>query len=151
MQLTEHFSLEELTFSQTAARNGIDNSLPEELRLHIVTLANGLEEIRAKVLNELPIIVTSGYRCLTLNRIEKGARDSRHMLALAADIHCPSFGTPLDVCRAIAKSGIVTDQIIHEYGQWCHVAFAAPGQIARNQLLTISHPENVYQEGLLQI
>ena len=50
-----------------------------------------------------------------------------HMRGLAADILCPQFGLPLEVCRAIVAAGIVTDQIIHEFGRWCHVAFPAPG------------------------
>src|SRR5206468_895132 len=38
-----------------------------------------------------------------------------HTLGLAADILCPAFGAPLEVCRAIARSGILIDQLIHEF------------------------------------
>jgi len=61
-----------------------------------------------------------------------------HTLGLAADILCPAFGAPLEVCRAIARSGILIDQLIHEFGKWCHVGFAPDGQAARNELLTIA-------------
>ena len=71
-----------------------------------------------------------------------------HMRGLAADILCPQFGLPLEVCRAIVAAGIVTDQIIHEFGRWCHVAFPAPGIAARGQLLTIASAATGYQTGL---
>jgi zinc D-Ala-D-Ala carboxypeptidase len=68
-----------------------------------------------------------------------------HMQGLAADIISPKFGSPLDVCRTIAAAGIVTDQIIHEFGRWTHVAFPAPGKQARNALLTIAIGAKTYQ------
>jgi hypothetical protein len=71
-----------------------------------------------------------------------------HMQGLAADIICPRFGTPLEVCRAIATAGIATDQIIHEFGRWTHVSFAAPGKQARNAQLTIASAARGYQPGL---
>lgn len=71
-----------------------------------------------------------------------------HMRGLAADIPCPRFGSPLEVCRAIVASGIATDQIIHEFGRWTHVAFAIPGLAARKQLLTIASAARGYDSGL---
>jgi len=46
--------------------------------------------------------------------------------ALAADILSPAFGPPLQVWRAIARSGILIDQV-NEFGRWCHVGFAPKG------------------------
>src|SRR5262249_11829670 len=80
---------------------------------------------------------TSGYRSPRLNQMAGGSKNSMHIQGLAADILCPAFGPPLEVCRAIAGSGIGTYQIINEFGAWCHVAFPRPGQIGRNELLTI--------------
>ena len=147
MQLTEHFSLEELVASETAARAGIDNMPPPSLMPNMQTLADGLEQVR-DVLGGLAIHVNSGYRCPELNRRVGGAANSQHMDGLAADILCPDFGPPLAVCKAIAGSGIPTDQIIHEYGQWCHVSFTKPGLLARGELLTIPHGTPGYQQGL---
>ena len=146
MQLTEHFSLEELIASEVAARKDIDNTPTVEIIANLRILAFGLERVRAVL--DKPIHVTSGYRCPALNAAIGGATDSMHMQGLAADILCPRFGTPLDVCRAIAAAGIVTDQIIHEFGRWTHIAFAPPGKQARNALLTIASASRGYQPGL---
>ena len=146
MQLTEHFSLEELTASEVAVRKGIDNTPSDEIVANLRILAAGLERIRA-VLGH-PIHVSSGYRCPALNAAVGGSHDSMHMRGLAADIICPRFGPPLAVCRAIADAAIATDQIIHEFGHWTHVAFAAPGTQARNARLTIASAAGGYQPGL---
>ena len=147
MQLTEHFSLEELIVSDFAVRHGIDNAPSAEILANLGVLAEGLERVRA-VLGGKPIHVNSGYRCAALNTALNGAPDSRHMQGLAADIVCPQFGPPLTVCRAIASAGFPTDQVIHEFGQWTHVAFAAPGKTPGRQLLTIAHDGRGYQTGL---
>ena len=147
MQLTQHFSMEELTCSDYAVRNGIDNTPPPDIAANLKTLAEGLEAVR-RALGGRPIHVNSGYRCSALNRAIGGATNSLHMRGLAADILCPQFGSPLDVCRAIVAAGIVTDQIIHEYGHWCHVAFPASGAPARRELLTIASSAQGYQTGL---
>ena len=58
-KLSEHFTEEELTVSQTAARHGIDNSPSPAVRTNLRRLAGVLEEIRA-LLGGLPILVSSG-------------------------------------------------------------------------------------------
>jgi len=147
MQLSQNFSLEELIASDTAARAGINNTPPPAILENLRRLAQGLELVR-HALGDRPLHVNSGYRCPELNAKIGGAKSSAHMSGLAADIVCPQFGTPLDVARAIADQHIATDQIIHEYGQWCHVAFPAPGQPARNQRLTIASAAQGYRDGL---
>src|SRR5437667_5283176 len=47
MMLSKHFSLEELTASEVAARAGIDNTPPAEAIRNLVRLAEGLELVRA--------------------------------------------------------------------------------------------------------
>lgn len=147
MQLTEHFSLEELTASEMAVRSGIDNTPTPEIIANLRRLAEGLERVRV-ALHGKPIHVSSGYRCEALNRAIGGAAKSAHIQGLAADIICPQFGSPLEVCRAIAETGIETDQIIHEFGRWSHVAFAAPQTVARGELLTIASAAQGFQRGL---
>jgi hypothetical protein len=147
LQLTEHFSLEELIASEIAARKGIDNTPADNLIRNLQVLAEGLERVRAS-LGGRPIHVNSGYRCSELNRIVGGAQNSLHMQGLAADILCPQFGAPLEVCRTIAASGIELDQVIHEFGRWCHVSFPLPGAIGRKQLLTIVSTTEGYRVGL---
>lgn len=147
MQLSEHFSLEELIASETAARLGIDNTPPPDIAANLRILALGLERVRA-VLGGKPIHVNSGYRCPALNAAIKGADNSMHLQGLAADILCPQLGSPLEVCRAIVTAGIETDQVIHEFGRWSHVAFAAPGKQARRDLLTIATAAEGFRPGL---
>ena len=147
MQLTDHFSLEELIASETAARSGIDNTPPADMMPNLIALAKGLELVRA-ALGGRAIHVNSGYRCAALNIAIGGAKKSKHMDGLAADIVCPQFGNPLEVCRAIVAANVQTDQIIHEFGKWCHVAFAPPGRNPRGELLTIASAVRGYEAGL---
>lgn len=132
-QLSPHFSLEEMTFSQTAARRGIDNTPPEGVRQRLETTAARMEGVR-RALGEKPIRVSSGYRSPALNDAIGGSDTSAHTLGWAVDFTCPGFGTPLQVAKALAESGIPFDQLIHEHGSWVHISFDPRG---RQQLLTI--------------
>jgi zinc D-Ala-D-Ala carboxypeptidase len=134
MYLTEHFSLEELVASQTAVRLGIDNTpSPEILATLRGVLAPGLERVRTALAHQA-VLVTSGYRSPALNAAVGGSRDSAHMQGLAADVICPRFGSPLEVCRAVVAAGIEMDTVISE-GQWCHVSFAP----AKRRLVMTAH------------
>ena len=130
MNLTEHFTLEELTFSQTAERQKINNTPPLKVVAHLTTLAAGLEQVRALLGGSIRI--SSGYRSPELNRAIRGAKKSAHLAGYAADFTCPSFGSPCEVVRAIAASAIVFDQCIYE-GTWIHISFDPD---ARRQVLT---------------
>lgn len=123
MQLSDHFSLEELTFSQTAVRRGYDNTPGRYEAANLAFLAHELEYVRRALANK-PMRITSGYRSPTLNRAVGGSWRSQHMLGLAADFVCPAFGAPLEICDVIALSPHVHfDQLIHE-GTWVHVSFS---------------------------
>jgi len=130
MQLTDHFVLAELTFSNTAQADGIDNTPDQNTIAHLTILAMGLEKVRA--LLGAPMNISSGYRCPALNRAVGGVPDSAHIDGYAADFVCPSFGTPADIARAIVASGLVFDQCIQE-GTWVHISFDPR---ARQQALT---------------
>lgn len=130
-KLSEHFTLEELTFSATAQRKQIDNNPPAEVLENMKRLAAGLEEVRAALGNK-PMRINSGYRSPKLNRAVGGARLSAHMAGYAADFVCPEFGSPLKIVKALAATGIQFDKLIQE-GTWVHISFAPE---ARRQLLT---------------
>src|SRR5207249_6633828 len=117
MMLSAHFSLEELTASEVAARADIDNTPSAEVLRNLARLAEGLELVR-RALGNKPVHITSGYRSARLNQMVGGSKNTMHIEGLAADILCAPFGPPLEVCRAIAGSGIGTDQIMHELGKW---------------------------------
>ena len=135
IRLSEHFSLAELTTSETAARRGIDNTPPPSALANLVRLAGALETIRALI--GQPIIVTSGYRSPIVNELVNGATDSAHISGRAADIIAPAFGSPLQLARAIEAAGLPLDQIIYEFGRWVHVSIPADRAAPRRMVLTI--------------
>jgi hypothetical protein len=134
--LTDHFTLDEMVFSQTAARRGLDNTPPAAVLHNLQRLCRALEVVR-RSLGELPVIVSSGYRSPALNAAVGGAAGSRHMLGLAVDFTVPRYGSPLQVARALADSGLVYDQLIHEYGRWIHMGLAPEGAAARGERLSV--------------
>lgn len=144
MNLSEHFTLEELTFSQTAVRKGIDNTPSLEVVAHLTRLADSLEKVRQLLGG--PVRITSGYRSTVLNAAVGGSKKSAHMAGYAADFVCPSFGYPLKIVKAIAASDIQFDQCIQE-GTWVHISFDPD---ARRQVLTahFSNGKATYTEGV---
>ena len=136
MNLTDHFTLEELTHSQTAARLGLDNEPPPDVVDALTRTAHGLEMVR--VLLQAPILVSSGYRSPLVNRAVGGAANSQHILGEAADFTAPGFGPPEMIVRAIMRSTrpIPYDQLIVEYGRWVHISFSRE---PRHQALVIDH------------
>jgi zinc D-Ala-D-Ala carboxypeptidase len=136
MRLSENFSLEELTASETAARKGIDNTPSEEVIDNLKRLAAALQEVRA-LLNHRAILISSGYRSPELNQAVGGSATSDHCKGLAADFICPSYGTPNDIVRAIAVSGLSFKQVIREFDRWVHLSIPEEGQEPRKQALII--------------
>jgi hypothetical protein len=135
MQLTPHFTLEELCFSQEAARAGIDNTPSREVVANLVRLAKMLEKVRALLKN--PIHISSGFRCAELNTRIGGSAKSAHLEGRAADFICPAFGTPYVVAKRIAAARLGFDQMIHEYGRWVHIAVPRANARADRELLSI--------------
>ena len=136
MNLSTHFSLEEFTASQWAARAGIENTPgPVELD-NLKRLAATMEAVRYAL--GCPIIITSGYRCAEVNRHVGGASSSMHVQGLAADFIAPGFGTPFQVCqKLLSVDSVRFDQLIHEYGRWTHLGLAVTGKEPRLQALSI--------------
>ena len=136
MNLTQHFTFEELYASEIADRNGIDNTPTDPKILNnLKSLALNLESVR-RLLGK-PIHINSAYRCLAVNALLGSKPTSSHIKGLAADIISPSFGTPLDIVRAIVASNIQYDQVILEYDRWCHIGFAEDDAKPRLQKLVI--------------
>lgn len=131
----KEFTYEEMTVSQTAARRGIDNE-PKDAQtvLNLLSTANSMLVVR-RLLGNDPIIISSGYRSPKLNKVVGGSNTSAHTKGWAVDFTCPSFGSPLEIAKAIAESDIKFDQLIHEFDSWVHISFDPQ---MRNQLLTIN-------------
>ena len=91
MQLSKHFKLAEFTKSQIAARNGLKN-LPgagEVKNLENVCYEI-LEPVRAKF-DEKPVLITSGFRSLEVNRILGSSDSSQHCKGQAVDLKLQEF------------------------------------------------------------
>lgn len=146
IKLSEHFTLDEMTFSQTAARYGIDNTPSRTVITNLTDLCTILEEVRELV--RCPLLISSGYRSVDLNVTVGGSPNSRHVLGLAADFTAPGYGAPLAVAKAIAESDIPFDQVIHEFGRWVHLGLSLPGERPRRQTLTIRNARDGYLPGL---
>ena len=144
--LTADFHLSEFLHSDKAVRLGLDNT-PDANVLGAIRnfLAPGMQEVRN--LLGVPINVSSGYRSPQVNAAVGGARNSQHLQGLAADFTAPSFGSPIQIARAIAASNIQFDQLIQE-GTWVHVSFSAN---PRRSVLTAKFTNGVasYLPGLV--
>ena len=143
MILSEHFSLEEATHSDTAIRLGINNQPNARQLENMKKAAIGMEQVRA--LLGKSISVNSWIRLPEVNVAVGGSKVSSHMDGWAIDFVSP-FGTPYAVCKAIEASGIKFDQMIYEYGKWTHISFAPE---MRQQKLTIFNPQKKYLIGIL--
>lgn len=120
MQLTPHFTLEELTASEAADRNGWDNTPNDSELANLRRLADFLEQVKV-VLGGKPIMVNSAFRCKLVNDSVGSKDSSQHRTGCAADIRVPGM-TPDEVVKAIRASGIAYDQVIREFDRWTHVS-----------------------------
>ena len=143
--LSTNFSLEELTRSSTAVQYRLDNTPGAEAVEHLTRTAVLLEDVRA--LLGRPLRISSGYRSPAVNKAVGGAATSAHCLGHAVDFVCDGL-TPYEVCQRIRDSGLLFDQLIHEYGRWTHIAFG-PG--LRRMPLTIAQASRGYLQGILPI
>jgi hypothetical protein len=122
MRLSPHFSLEELTHSDTATRLGIDNTPTVKIIDNLTFLANELEYVRDIL--SAPMLISSGYRSHALNDHLGSKRTSSHCKGLAVDFISPSFGNPRSVVEAIVLANINYDQVILEFDRWVHLSFS---------------------------
>ncbi len=121
MQLSPHFSLDELTRSETGARKGLDNTCPSVLIPTLKLTAEHMEQVRG-ILGNVPITVFSGYRSPAVNRAVGGAKSSAHSLAFAVDFKTAglSIARTIDLIR---HSPLKFDQLIDEFNSWVHISF----------------------------
>lgn len=146
MQITEHFTREEMERSSTATRLGLSNVCPDDLLPNMLQVATALEVVR-KAFGK-PIHVTSCYRSPAVNAAVGGSTTSAHRFAYAADFEVADTGI-LEVCKWCAANILNYDQIIYEFGEtgWIHIGFAKE---PRRQLLTAIKKggKTVYSQGL---
>jgi putative chitinase len=117
MNLSEHFTLEELTHTD---HRELENTPNETELANLKRLAEFLETVKS-VLGGKPIMVNSAFRSKAVNDAVGSKDTSQHRVGCAADLRVPSM-TPDEVVKAIIASGIGYDQIIREFDRWTHIS-----------------------------
>ena len=133
--ISKHITLQEATESATALRMGIKN-VPNEVELDAMKYVaeNLFEPIREWY--DKPIIVSSFYRCLALNKAVNGSKTSGHVLGNSIDISAGSKAENKKIFEFIKTSGLDYDQVINEYNfTWIHISLKKSGN--RKQILVI--------------
>ena len=132
-QLSEHFSLEELTHTD---HREFDNTPNDSEMANLSRLAAFLEVVKATLGNK-PIMVNSAFRCKQVNDAVGSKDTSQHRIGCAADIRVPGM-TPDEVVKAIIASEIGYDQVIREFDRWTHISVPShPDDKPRHQALII--------------
>ena len=119
MNLTEHFTLEELT--DTSHRQ-FDNTPNDAELANLIKLAEFLEQVR-EVLGGKPVMINSGFRSKQVNDSVGSKDSSQHRTGCAADFRVPGM-KPDAVVRALIASDLKFDQVIREFDAWTHVSIA---------------------------
>lgn len=133
MNLTAHFTLEELT---ATSHREFDNTPNNDEIANLTRLALFLELVKTK-LGGKPIMVNSAFRSKQVNDSVGSKDTSQHRLGCAADIRVPGM-SPDEVVRAIMSFGLYYDQIIREFDSWTHVSIPnTSGLLPRRQALII--------------
>jgi hypothetical protein len=147
MQLSQNFTLAELTKSQTAERRGIANIPDAEAIENLKLLA---ENILQPVRNEFgSFMVSSGYRCPELSIAIGSSKNSQHCTGSAADFEVANVDNY--VLAQWIRDNLVFDQLIMECYTggntgWIHCSYALR---ARKELLTYDRV-NKYRQGLIK-
>ena len=116
-----NFTISELVKSDTAEKNGINNtpdinSLDNLLELIFYVL----QPLRDKL--KKPIVITSGFRSVKVNILVGGVDNSQHLYGQAADITVNGMSA-VQLFDFVKNSGIEYDQCINEYNSWVHVSY----------------------------
>jgi len=131
MILSQNFTLQELTYSDTAIRKGMDNTPNEEQIENLRLVCNNiLEKVRSHF--NLPVVVSSGYRSVAVCEAVGSSAKSQHTKGQAADFEI--FGIPNKEVADWIVNNIDYDQCILEFWNenepnsgWVHCSFSNAG------------------------
>lgn len=112
MKLTEHFTFEELTKTDITDLQAKNRKQAETLKGKLIRLAEWAETVRS-ALGNVPMIITSGYRCGKLNERVGGSATSQHVKAEAIDFR-PVGIEPEQAFKMLAASTVSFGQLILE-------------------------------------
>ena len=137
MQLSKHFTLEEMEKSQTATRKGIKNKAGSGEIKNLGDLCyEVLEPVRAKF--DKPVTITSGYRSPELSEAIGSKATSQHCKGEAVDFEIAGVSN-LQVALWLTNN-VNFDQCILEFwtgeasSGWIHVSYKDGSN--RKQVLT---------------
>lgn len=127
-----YFTLKELIRSETAERLGIDNKPSADEFCALAMLGDKvLDPARHKFGS--PVFVSSGYRCVVLNKAVGGVANSQHCKGEAADLYAGSEESNARLGRVLYEQGNY-DQLIFENAnadgtlcEWVHVSYCRGG------------------------
>ena len=117
MNLTEHFTLEELTATD---HRQFDNTPNETERENLVRLAGLLELVKVAIGGK-PVMVNSAFRSKAVNDAVGSKDTSQHRIGCAADIRVPGMA-PDAVVKAVIAAKLPFDQLIREFDRWTHIS-----------------------------
>lgn len=137
--ISEHISFDEAVHSQAGERAGIKNTPNEEQIKNMEIVAKACFEPMRKWWGK-PLIVSSFFRCVEVNKLVGGQPTSQHQAGKAIDICAQNRADNLKLYEW-AKANLKFDQLICEFPDangvpaWVHISFNL-GQ-NRNQSFTI--------------
>lgn len=138
-QLTEHFTLEELTVSPTAKKLGLPNTpTPEHIENMKYCCEKILEPVRAHF--GKPVQVNSSYRSPAVNKAVGGSKTSQHVNGQAIDFEIP--GIDNKVVADWVADNLEFDQVILEFytsgdknSGWVHASIKRDGGNRKQRLI----------------
>ena len=153
MQLTENFSLHELTKSETALRHNMDNT-PGDTEIHnLRTLCEYiLQPVRTAY--GRGIKVNSGFRHPNVNAAVGGSKTGDHCRGQAADIEIPGIPNA-DLAKYIADNFQFTQIILEFYtpgipdSGWVHVSYDPANLKCQTLTAMKENGKTVYKPGLI--
>jgi len=152
MKLSKNFTLTEFTKSQTALRQGIDNTPSPE---HLDAAKHLFETVVQPIRDHFgPTIINSGYRGPELNAAVGGSSKSQHCKGEAVDLEVPGVANA-EVAEWI-RDNLEFDQLILEFytpgipdSGWVHVS-AANAENRKSVLTAMKEDgKTVYKQGII--
>lgn len=135
-KLSEHFTLEEMTHSNTAVALGIPNEpdeiIEENLRQLCVQVLEPLREYMGK-----PLHINSGYRCPQVNAAVGGSKTSQHMKGQAADVAANNLKDARKMLEFVAAECRFDQCFVETNGKtyWLHVSYVSTIEKNRQRIL----------------
>ena len=144
MQISEHFSMEEMLHSETAQKYGIKNEPKtpeeaEEVKKNLVAICTKILEPLREYMQQ-PIYINSAYRCKELNNIlHSSSPTSKHLTGSAIDIRLSSveeMNKMIDFIKTLEFDQLIIERNKHG-GRWLHVSYNRHAK-NRKQILRIN-------------